>query len=561
MSKLQQYIAGLLTPLAISCVRDLSTSDQFFTPDTYTDSFDSSLQRRTDSMLDLEADTLSSPQEDIPRLEDIITDTRTIPEDTPIIYDIPQDQTVTLDSVISPLDIVPDSISLPETISDAAVPEIIPDTPLIDTAPELKIDIPSEITLPEITQETTIPDISKDLPPQNTPPQLLPVGNKSTAEGQLLSFFISATDTENDPVTYLNLTETSLPNFSLNPKSGEVLFQPNYSFIKHPLKEQNISLKFSAYDGKDYSKPITLNALVIDTNHIPNFTSTMPLNALIDQEYTYIITAADKDPEDMLQYTLITAPKGATLDKNKIVWKPNKDQVGSQTLEIAVTDGIDEIKQKGVIEVKQLYFPYTKDEHCVALWHFDWPNEFGDSCNGLKLSNKGTTETVSMKGFGSARVFKGDSYFELPYTPSLDIKNAITIEALVKPQVAKNSFKGDFGNLITRAEGGADSYSGFVLYFGNGYLAAVIALNNGEFKDITAPFDLPTDTFTHVAFTYDGSKMKLYGNKVLLTEKAASGKLYYKSPKNLFIGWNYCCTNGFIGAIDEVRISSIAREF
>ncbi len=57
MNKLQTYLTALLTPLTFSCVRDLPTSDQFYTPDAVTESSDSTIKPRTDTLTDILYDT------------------------------------------------------------------------------------------------------------------------------------------------------------------------------------------------------------------------------------------------------------------------------------------------------------------------------------------------------------------------------------------------------------------------------------------------------------------------------------------------------------------------
>lgn len=213
-----------------------------------------------------------------------------------------------------------------------------------------------------------------------------------------------------------------------------------------------------------------------------------------------------------------------------------------------------------IMDVPEVLAPYQPDEHCVALFHFEPPLEWYDSCKNLKLNNYATKEVTSMQGFGKARAFNGDAYIELPDNSLLKVKKELTLEALVKPDLKKDSFKGDFGNIITKAEGGADSYSGYSLIVGNGYVSGALALNGGEFHAVTVPYDFPTDQFTHVALTYDGSSIRLYVNRDLKDQEKASGEIFYKAGKSVFMGWNPY-SNGFVGSIDEVRISDVARDF
>ncbi len=322
MSKFHHYLTALLTPLAISCVRDLPTADQFYTPDAIAKQSDSTIARPNDSLTDILYD---SPKRE-PQ-EELFSETRTPLADTPSpldlveIYDISQDSTSTSDTS--------------------------PDLSLIDTIPDIQPEIPFDTFLNE-----TVPDATIDIPPKNNPPQLITLENKIIQEAQSLAFTITATDAENDPITYILQSEPP-QNFTFNAKTGKVSFTPNYTFVKHPNVIKETSFTFGAFDGKEYAKPITLKVTVQDINHLPKISSTPLLEALVGEIYTYTINATDEDVEDTLSYTILS-PTNASLDKNIFTWKPTKDQLGKQDLEIKVTDGIDDVKQKGTISVEEL---------------------------------------------------------------------------------------------------------------------------------------------------------------------------------------------------------------
>lgn len=130
---------------------------------------------------------------------------------------------------------------------------------------------------------------------------------------------------------------------------------------------------------------------------------------------------------------------------------------------------------------------------------------------------------------------------------------------MVRPLFLQDSYSDSFGNIVCHVAGTA------VIYMGNNYVAAAIGLNNGEYYYLTTNFSLPVDKFTHVALTFDGKKMRLYVNKELKDEKEApeeTGFDQYSAQQFYFfdVGRGKY-NNGFIGDIDEVRISNIAREF
>ena len=203
--------------------------------------------------------------------------------------------------------------------------------------------------------------------------------------------------------------------------------------------------------------------------------------------------------------------------------------------------------------------PTSKDKNCLILFNFDDPTSKVDLCSGYTATAYETKNVPSMQGFGEAIYTNGKAYFELKDTAKLNPTDSLTLEALIKPNPNK-SWEGDFGNIIAKAEGSVTDFSGYNLWIGKDYVAGSVSVN-GIQKSVQIPYTLPTNKFTHLALTYDGNKVKLFVNKKNEGELSATGKVSYTKPKNLFIGWNYCCSNGFIGKIDEVRISDIARKF
>ena len=76
----------------------------------------------------------------------------------------------------------------------------------------------------------------------------------------------------------------------------------------------------------------------------------------------------------------------------------------------------------------------------------------------------------------------------------------------------------------------------------------------GELENVVAPSKIDTNVWTHLAFTYDGSHMRLYVNGSLVaTQAQADAPL--AAPGDLKIGCSaWWWEEGFTGKIDEVRI-------
>jgi len=150
--------------------------------------------------------------------------------------------------------------------------------------------------------------------------------------------------------------------------------------------------------------------------------------------------------------------------------------------------------------------------------------------------------------FGKALSFDGvDDYVEIPDSASLDITDAITIEAWVKP-------RGSYADLefptIVRKEGA------YALRFGHstGNLNGIVWIGGSVVYSNSIENAWDTTKWTHFAFVYDGQYLRLYRNGV----EAASPKAYTGtidvSANNLGIGATGEGNYLFNGIIDEVRI-------
>ena len=87
-------------------------------------------------------------------------------------------------------------------------------------------------------------------------------------------------------------------------------------------------------------------------NVAPNITSAPTTNATQDELYLYNITAIDEE-ESPLIYTLVTYPSGMVIGQTSglIVWTPNKNQVGNNTVDVQVSDGELNFTQEFTISV------------------------------------------------------------------------------------------------------------------------------------------------------------------------------------------------------------------
>ena len=207
--------------------------------------------------------------------------------------------------------------------------------------------------------------------------------------------------------------------------------------------------------------------------------------------------------------------------------------------------------------------PYPEDDFCLLLAHFDLPNYASQECGSeLNLTDNATTATESLSGFGEGRFFSGSSSMSWGANTTTEIIDRLTIEMLVKPAQASQSFVGDFGNLVAQIDSCAtgNNYCGFsVQIYGDNHVGATLGRNEGNFTLVEGSTFLPMGTWSHVAFTYNGSVLRLYVNGYLDAELSATGFMARATTAPFTIGTSSGQNNSFIGSIDELRVSNVVR--
>ncbi len=147
--------------------------------------------------------------------------------------------------------------------------------------------------------------------------------------------------------------------------------------------------------------------------------------------------------------------------------------------------------------------------------------------------------------YGSALVFNGtNSLITVPDSPSLHLKDSMTLEAWVSPSNVSGLWRdvidkgSDYSLEGTSAGQGAPAVGAM--------LASSRALSYG-----TAP--LPSNTWSHLAVTYDGSLLRTYVNDVLVSSRVSQGEIA-SSSNPLQIGGDRIFGRYFEGKIDEIRV-------
>ncbi len=167
----------------------------------------------------------------------------------------------------------------------------------------------------------------------NNPPVLASIGNKNATVGNQLSFQVSATDADADPLTY---SASNLPaGASFNAATRTFTWTPTAAG-NHP------NVHFEVTDGTDTdSEDITINVTGGGANNPPVLASIGNKNATVGNQLSFQVSATDADA-DPLTYSASNLPAGASFNAatRTFTWTPTA--AGNHpNVHFEVTDGTD----------------------------------------------------------------------------------------------------------------------------------------------------------------------------------------------------------------------------
>jgi hypothetical protein len=159
-------------------------------------------------------------------------------------------------------------------------------------------------------------------------------------------------------------------------------------------------------------------------------------------------------------------------------------------------------------------------------------------------------------GAGGALSFNGSSYVQVASNASLTLGNQVTFEAWVNPSVPACN------TILSRGDGANNALTDYIFDVGyDGTTCGVMKVGffGAGFWDASASI-VPTNAWTHVAVTFDGTNKQFYINGVLDRVVARNGPLYH-SGSPIYIGrqGTTCDCNFFHGTMDEVRVWNVVR--
>jgi len=193
--------------------------------------------------------------------------------------------------------------------------------------------------------------------------------------------------------------------------------------------------------------------------------------------------------------------------------------------------------------------PAMSRAELVAAYGF---NE-GSGTATSDLSGNGNTGTISgatwsaSGKFGAALSFNGSSSLvTIADTAALRLTSGMTIEAWVNPTTLSGSWR----TVVMKEQPGQLTYA---LYANNDNNRPSGHLFVGSDTPVDGTSQLPLNSWSHVATTYDGTTARLYVNGSEVASRTLGGGVT-TSTNPLRIGGNGVWGEYFSGSIDEVRI-------
>ncbi len=176
------------------------------------------------------------------------------------------------------------------------------------------------------SQDTDSETITITVTGANRAPVLAGIGDKSVNENQTLSFSISATDVDNDTISY---SAQNLP-------AGAVFADNTFTWTPTYDQAGTYQVTLTASDGQDTDS----ETITITVNNI----NRAPVLAAIDNKFadentvlSFTVNANDQD-NDTLTYSAQNLPAGAVFANRIFTWAPDYAQAGSYQVTFSVTD-------------------------------------------------------------------------------------------------------------------------------------------------------------------------------------------------------------------------------
>jgi hypothetical protein len=283
----------------------------------------------------------------------------------------------------------------------------------------------------------------------------------------------------------------------------------------------------------------------------PSVVITSPADqSTVSGSVTIGATASDNTGVVGVQFQVDGSPLGAEtlMAPYTAIWDTTIVANGAHILTAIARDAAGNRSQASVtVDVLNVVAPPPPPPGPVAAYNFDE----GSGTQVLDASGSGNTGTIQRATWtaaghsGSALSFGSQTWITIADNASLDLRTAMTLEAWVRPTSNNNP-----RTVIYKERNSGFSYALFGSDNSSHPTASV--RTNADFS-ANGPNPIPTNTWTHLAATYDGTRIRLFLNGIEV-DNTLVGSPITTSAGPLRIGGNSIRGEYFRGLIDDVRI-------
>jgi chitodextrinase len=261
--------------------------------------------------------------------------------------------------------------------------------------------------------------------------------------------------------------------------------------------------------------------------------------------------ASDNDSVAGVQFKLDGANLQAedTTSPYGVLWDTTTATNGSHTLTAVARDPSNNTTTSAAVTVTVNNVGPPPPTGLVAAYSFDE----GSGTTVADLSGNGNNGTVANTNwtttgkYGNALSFNGtNAWVTVPDSASLDITR-MTLEAWVNPTALGSAWR---TVIFKETSGNNTTYD---LYANRNTQVPNAQVNIGGERNVNGTAQIPLNTWTHLAATYDGANLTLYVNGTQVGTLALTGNIVL-STGVLRIGGNTAFPEWFQGQIDEIRV-------
>jgi hypothetical protein len=284
----------------------------------------------------------------------------------------------------------------------------------------------------------------------------------------------------------------------------------------------------------------------------PSVSVTAPAaGATVSGTVTLTATAADNVGVFGVQFLVDAAPVGTedTTSPYSSSWSTTGLPNGTHQVTARARDAAGNSTTSAVVSLTVSNTTPPPPGGLVAAYGFNegTGTTTADASGGGQVGTiAGATWTTAGR-FGAALSFNGvNSLVTVADTAALHLTTGMTLEAWVQ-----STANGNWRTVVLKEIPAGLAYS---LYSSdNVSRPSGYARIGGADRSAITSAAVPLNTWTHLAFTYDGAAMRLYVNGTLAATTTQTGAMA-TSTNPLRIGGNTIWTEWFAGLIDEVRV-------